>query len=111
MYVCMCVFAITATPFNLELSNFGITFVMSISKNDFLKFLKNCFFAELLPFFYISIDFSINLKSDYVKTRGGRNQILLHINQHVEDKNSYEKKCPNVDRFFCDAYLTSRKPP
>ena len=28
MYVCMFVFAITATPFNLELSNFGITFLM-----------------------------------------------------------------------------------
>ena len=28
MYVGVCVFAITATPFNLELSNFGITFLM-----------------------------------------------------------------------------------
>ena len=28
MYVAMYVFAITATPFNLELSNFGITFLM-----------------------------------------------------------------------------------
>ena len=39
MCVCACmymyVFAITAIPLNLELSNFGITFLMSISKNGF----------------------------------------------------------------------------
>ena len=57
VYVCVCVFAITATPFNLELSNFGITFLMWICKNGFLKFLKNCFFPELLPFFYFSLRF------------------------------------------------------
>ena len=36
--VCVCVFAITATPLHLELSNFGITFLIWISKNSFLKF-------------------------------------------------------------------------
>ena len=50
--VCMYVFAITATPFNLELSNLAITFLMWISKNDFLKFLKNCFLQSYCPFLY-----------------------------------------------------------
>ena len=48
--VCMYVFAITATPFKLELSNFGITFLMWISKNGFLKFSKKCFLQSYRPF-------------------------------------------------------------
>ena len=54
VYVCdvcdVCVFAITATPFIIELSNFGLTILMWISKNGFLKFLKE-------PFLYISLRF------------------------------------------------------
>ena len=61
--MCMYVFAITATLFNLELSNFGITFLMWISKNGFLKFKKNYFCAELLPFFYISLRFLCSKRS------------------------------------------------
>ena len=67
--VCMCVFAITATPFNLELSNFGITFLMWISKNGFLKFSKNWFFAELSPFFYISLRFLCNFEEQLRKNQ------------------------------------------
>ena len=69
VYVCMCVFAITATTFYLELSNFGITFLMRISKNGFLKFLKNCFFPELLPFFYISLRFLCNFEEQLRKNK------------------------------------------
>ena len=52
MYVCMCVFAITATPFNLELSNFGLAFLMWISKNGFLKILNIAFCWVIAPFLY-----------------------------------------------------------
>ena len=73
VFVCMCVFmcffAVTATPFNLELSNFGIPFLMWISKNFFLKFLKNCFFAELSPFFYISLRFLCNFEEQLRKNQ------------------------------------------
>ena len=65
--VCVYVFAITATTFNIELSNFGITFLMWISKNGFLKFSKNCFFAELSPFFYISLRFLCNFEEQLRK--------------------------------------------
>ena len=68
MYVCiylsMYVIAIVATPFNLQLWNFGTTFLMWLSKNRFLKFLKNCFFAELLPFLYISLRFLCNFEEE-----------------------------------------------
>ena len=65
------------SKFNLELSNFGITFLMWISKNGFLKFLKNPF-SELLPFFiYFFKYFSVTLKSNYAKTNGDRNEILF----------------------------------
>ena len=60
--VCVCVSATTATPFNLEVWNFGIAFIMWISKNGFLKFLKKYFYAELLPFFYISLRFLCNFE-------------------------------------------------
>ena len=40
MYLCMYVIAIVATPFNLQLRNFGTTFLMVLSKKVFLKFLK-----------------------------------------------------------------------
>ena len=56
-YVCMYVFSILATPFNLQLRNFGITFLIWLSKNDFHNFLKKNVFLELLPFFYISLRF------------------------------------------------------
>ena len=42
--VCMYVFSITATPFNPELSNFGITFLMWISKNSFISNFWNIVF-------------------------------------------------------------------
>ena len=77
MWACMYAFTITATPFNLDLSNFGITLHMWISKITFLKFLKNCFYAELSPFFYISLRFLFNLKSNYAKTRGDRNTFVF----------------------------------
>ena len=62
IYVCMCVHSITATPFNLELWNFGIWFLVWSSKNGFLKFLKKYFFPELLPFFYFSLRFLCNFE-------------------------------------------------
>ena len=77
MCVCMfvCVFAIIATPFNLELSNF-ITFLMWISKKDsqifeklflyrviacFLYFFKTTFERPKIP----SRLFSFSLKSHF----------------------------------------------
>ena len=54
---------------NLELLNFGITFLMSISKNVFLKFLRNCFFPELLPFIYISLRFLGNFEEQLRKNQ------------------------------------------
>ena len=69
VYVCMYVFAITATPFNLELLNFGTPFCMWISKNGFLKFLENCLFADLLPFFYISLRFLWNFEEQLLKNQ------------------------------------------
>ena len=54
MYVSIYVIAIVATPFNLQLWNFGTTFLMGLPKKGFLKFLKNIF-LELLPSFCISL--------------------------------------------------------
>ena len=65
----MYVFAITATPFILELSKFSITFLVWISKKAFLNFLKNCFFPELLPFFYISLRFLCNFEDQLRKNQ------------------------------------------
>ena len=48
VYMCVYVFAITATPFDLELFSFGITFLMWISKNGF----QICFFQSYFPFLY-----------------------------------------------------------
>ena len=62
--VCLCVFAITATPFNLELS-----ILLGISKNGFLKFLKNWFLAELLSFFYICLKFLCKFEEQLLKTQ------------------------------------------
>ena len=59
MYVYMCVFAITATPYNPELSNFGITFLMCISKNSFLKFWKLFFMQFYYAFSLFLQDFSV----------------------------------------------------
>ena len=73
MKVCLCVFAITATPLNLELSNFGITFVMSISKNNFLKFLKNCLCRVIALYLGHISDLSVNLNSSCAITKTDRN--------------------------------------
>ena len=69
--VCMYAFAISATPFNLSLPNFGIkhSLYMWLSKNSFLKFLKKMFFAELLPFFYISLRFLCNFEEQLRKNQ------------------------------------------
>ena len=48
--VCVCVLSIAATPFNLELWNLGIWFLVCSSKNGFLKFLKKYFFRSYCPF-------------------------------------------------------------
>ena len=69
VFVCVYVLAITATPFNLELWSFGITILMWIFKNDFLRFLKNCFFPEILPFFYISFRFLCNFEEQLRKNQ------------------------------------------
>ena len=44
MYLCIYVIAIVATLFNLELWNFGTTFLLWLSKNCFPKFLKHFWF-------------------------------------------------------------------
>ena len=71
MCVCVCLFvlAIIATPFNLALSNFGITFLIIRFSQIFE------FFSELLPFSIFLSDFSITLKSSYAKTNGDRIEI------------------------------------
>ena len=53
LYVFMYVIVIVATPFNLQLENFGITFLMWLSNAVFLKFLKKCLQSYcLFHFFY-----------------------------------------------------------
>ena len=69
LYVSMYVSAVVATPFNLELWNYGTTFLMGLPKKVFLKFLKNCFFAELSPFFYISLRFLCNFEEQLRKNK------------------------------------------
>ena len=69
MYISMYVISIVATPFTLQLRNFGTTFLMGLSKNGFLKFLKNCFFAELLPLLYISLRFLCNFEEELHKNQ------------------------------------------
>ena len=39
-----------------------VTSFLCYSRNGFLNFLKNCFFPELLPFFYISLWFLCNFE-------------------------------------------------
>ena len=69
MYVCIYVSVIVATPFNLELWNYGTTFLIGLPKNGFLKFLKKSFFAELSPFFYISLRFLCNFEEQLRKNQ------------------------------------------
>ena len=49
VYVCVYVFAITATQFNLELYNFAITFIMWISKNSFISLWSHCALNTFIP--------------------------------------------------------------
>ena len=69
MYVCVYVSAIVATPFNLQLWNFGTILLTGLPKNDFLKFLEKIFLAELSPFFYISLRFLCNFEEQLRKNR------------------------------------------
>ena len=69
MYLSIYVIAIVATPFNLQLWNFGTTLLTGLPKNGFLKFLKICFFAELSPFFYISLRFLCNFEEQLRKNQ------------------------------------------
>ena len=69
IYVSMYVSAIVATPFNLQLWNFGTTLLTGLPKNGFLKFLKKFFFAELSPFFYISLRFLCNFEEQLRKNQ------------------------------------------
>ena len=53
MWICMYVFSIEATPFNLQLWNFGITFLMWLSKTFFFSnFWKIVFSRVIAPFLY-----------------------------------------------------------
>ena len=51
IYATIYVIAIVATPFNLQLPNFGTTLLMWLSKNSFLKCLKYCFFCRVIALF------------------------------------------------------------
>ena len=73
----VCILLIVATPFNLQHWNFGIIILTWLSKKGFLNFLKNCFFAELSPFFYISLRFLCNFEEQWRKTNGDKNEILF----------------------------------
>ena len=74
IYLSMYVLAIVATPFNLQLWNFGTTLLTGPPKKGFLKFLKNCFFAELSPFFYISLRFICNFEEQLRKKQKQKNK-------------------------------------
>ena len=64
VYVCMCAFSNIATPFNLQLLN--ITFLIWLSKKDFLKISR-----VIALILYFLKDVSLNFKSNYTKTKGG----------------------------------------
>ena len=83
--MCVCVSLRLQPPFNLERWNFGISCLMWISKNFFLKCLKNCLFEELLPFFYISLRFLCIFEERLQKW--GKNLILFPwMNKGTEHK-------------------------
>ena len=79
MYVCMYlwVLSIIATPFNMQLRNVGM--FMCLSKMVFSKVLKNFFvvFFFFLQSYSLFLYFSVNLKSNYAKPKGGRNIIVF----------------------------------
>ena len=101
MYLSMYVFLIAATPFNLQLSNFGITFLMWLSKTSFFKLLKKCFFSRVIALFLHFFKISVTLKSNYVKTNGDRNDILFCTLINRSNAKFQRKNCwPKVRRFF-----------
>ena len=71
-------------------------------KTFFSNFWKQIFFQSYCPFPIFLLDFSVNLKTNYAKTRGGRIELFLYINQQVQDKNSNDFFffCPKVARFL-----------
>ena len=72
MFVCLyCayVFSFLAPLFNLELSNFGIFFLMSLS--NFWSFFRSW------PFFFKIYHLLVNLKSNYGKTKRDKKMILF----------------------------------
>ena len=90
MYVFMCVFnydcSHTVQP---PASKLWHNILNKTTKNLFSIF-KIVFLQSYCPFSIFLKDCSVNLKSNYAKTRGGRND-FFNINQQVEDKNSREK--------------------
>ena len=94
--LCVCAFAIITTPFNLELSNFGIIFFMWISKNGFLNF-WNIVIA-------ISLRFLCKFEEHLLKNqwRWEWHSFFFIINQHAEDKSSKGNVFPkSAQIFFC----------
>ena len=81
----MHVLAITDTPFNIELSSFGITFLVSTTICS--QILEKHFCAELLPQFYISFRFLCNF---YEQLR--KNQWIQEINSSRTYINSLKAK-------------------
>ena len=81
MFVCMCVWIheIIATPFNLQLRNFGIKFIIRLSKICFLKYVKNCFLQSNFTFSIFLKNFLVILKNNYAKTNLDRNVYFGNI--------------------------------
>ena len=78
LYVCLHDYSQTVQP---RTFSFGITFRMWIYKNDFIKFYKKSFCAELLPFFYISLRFLCNFEEQLRKKHMEiRFKLFLHVN-------------------------------
>ena len=95
MWICMGLLLILTTPFNLYLLNFTIPFIMRISKNAFLKCLKNCFFP------YISLRFWSKFEEQLCK-------ILFENKLIGQRQNSQEKCLPKSGQVFSYACLTFR---
>ena len=51
IYLSMYVISIVATPLKVALGNFGITFLIGLSKKGFLNFLKKLFFCRVIALF------------------------------------------------------------
>ena len=109
----MFVFAIIATPFNLALSNFGITFIIWLSKNCFLILKKNC---RVIALFYNSLRFLSKSKEQLCKkitkkNKGGKIGILF-TNKLIGKRQKFTEKVVSKNgQGFSYASLTFRLSP